>query len=112
MDEIRLLKSFLGKALECYGPPEILNSDQALSSFARLHELPGGPDTQISMDGKGAWRDNVFIKRFLRSLKREHVYLQAYDGLRVAKEEIGAYMELLQQRTAALHLDRFTPVQG
>ena len=34
----------------------------------------------ISMDGKGAWRDNVFVERFWRSLKYEEVYLRAYES--------------------------------
>ena len=31
------------------------------------------------MDGKGAWRDNVFVERFWRAIKYEEVYLRAYD---------------------------------
>ena len=44
------------------------------------------------MDGKGSWRDNVFIERFWWSLEHEHVYMHAYDDLRVARQGIGTYM--------------------
>ena len=37
-----------------------------------------------SMDGKGAWRDNVFVERFWRTIKYEEVYLRAYDGVEKA----------------------------
>ena len=33
------------------------------------------------MDGKGAWRDNVFVERLWRSMKYEEVYLRAYDSV-------------------------------
>lgn len=37
---------------------------------------------KLSMDGRGAWRDNVFVERLWRSVKYERVYLKAYDGVR------------------------------
>ena len=46
----------------------------------------------ISMDGKGAWRDNVFVERFWRSLKYEEVYLRAYESASEAKHFIGRYI--------------------
>ena len=46
----------------------------------------------ISMDGKGAWRDNVFVERLWRSIKYEEVYLQAYDTVSEARASIGRYL--------------------
>jgi len=46
----------------------------------------------ISMDGKGAWRDNVFVERFWRTVKYEEVYLHAYDGVGQARQSIGRYI--------------------
>ena len=39
----------------------------------------------ISMDGKGAWRDNVFVERLCRTVKYEEVYLRAYDSVSEAR---------------------------
>ena len=41
------------------------------------------------MDGKGAWRDNVFVERLWRSVKYEAVYLHAYDSVSAGREGIG-----------------------
>ena len=48
---------------------------------------------KLSMDGRGAWRDNVFIERLWRSVKYECVYLMAYDGVSAARADIGRYMD-------------------
>ncbi len=45
-----------------------------------------------SMDGKGAWRDNVFVERFWRTINYEEVYLRAYDGVEEARQSIGRYI--------------------
>ena len=55
----------------------------------------------ISMDGKGAWRDNVFVERLWRTVKYEEVYLRAYAGVTEARASIGRYLELLQRQEAA-----------
>ncbi len=49
----------------------------------------------ISMDGKGAWRDNVFVERIWRSVKYEEVYLKAYDTVSVARASLGSYLTFL-----------------
>ena len=45
------------------------------------------------MDGKGAWRDNVFVERLWRSVKYEEVYLRAYDTVSEARTSIGRYLD-------------------
>lgn len=47
------------------------------------------------MDGKGAWKDNVFIERFWRTLKYEEVYLRAYESVSAAKQLIARYLARL-----------------
>jgi putative transposase len=47
----------------------------------------------VSMDGKGAWRDNVFVERIWKSVKYEEVYLHAYDSVGVARVSIGRYLD-------------------
>uniref|UniRef100_UPI001F5A03E8 integrase core domain-containing protein n=1 Tax=Sphingomonas sp. CROZ-RG-20F-R02-07 TaxID=2914832 RepID=UPI001F5A03E8 len=46
----------------------------------------------ISMDGKGCWRDNVFVERLWRSVKYEEVYLHAYASVPEARAGIGRYV--------------------
>jgi putative transposase len=47
----------------------------------------------ISMDGKGAWRDNAFVERLWRSVKYEEVYLRACDTASEARASIGRYLD-------------------
>jgi putative transposase len=68
------------EALAKYGTPEIFNTDQG-SQFtsAEFTSLLRDNGIAISMDGKGAWRDNVFVERLWKTIKYEEVYLHAYD---------------------------------
>ena len=45
----------------------------------------------ISMDGRGAWRNNVFVERLWRSIKYEEVYLKAYTSVAEARASLGRY---------------------
>jgi len=71
----------LEDALARHGKPEIFNTDQG-SQFtgAAFTGLLASNAIAISMDGKGAWRDNVFVERLWRSVKYEEVYLRAYEA--------------------------------
>ena len=55
----------------------------------------------ISMDGKGAWRDNIFVGRLWRTVKYEEVYLRAYASVSEARVSIGRYLRLLQRPAPA-----------
>ena len=61
------------------------------------------------MDGKGAWRDNVFVERLWRSVKYEEVYLHAYDSVSDARASIGRYLDLYNRRRPHSSLDGMTP---
>ncbi len=63
----------------------------------------------ISMDGRGAWRDNVFVERLWRSVKYEEVYLRAYDSVAEARASIGRYMDFYNGRRPHSSLDARTP---
>ena len=63
----------------------------------------------VSMDGKGAWRDNVFVERLWRSVKYEEVYLKAYDTVSDARTWIGRYLGFYNSRRPHSSLDRQTP---
>jgi len=81
-------------AIARYGPPEIFNTDQGCQ-FTDLEfvELLKGNGIRISMDGRAAWRDNVIIERFWRTLKTEEVYLRAYDSGSEARASIGRFID-------------------
>src|SRR5271170_5907905 len=82
----------LEEALARHGRPDIFNTDQG-SQFtsADFTGILVGNGITISMDGKGAWRDNVFVERVWRSVKYEEVYLRAYDTVSEARASIGRY---------------------
>ena len=100
----------LEEAVEKYGTPDIMNTDQGsqFTSLAFTQNLKDN-DIRISMDGKGAWRDNVFVERLWKSVKYEHVYLHAYESTSEAKSKIGHYFEFYNQRRPHSTLDRQTP---
>jgi len=100
----------LEEAITRYGPPEIMNTDQG-SQFTSMAftGLLKDHGIRISMDGKGAWRDNVFIERLWRSVKYEEVYLHAYDTVPDSRAGIGRYFNLYNQRRPHCALGRKTP---
>jgi putative transposase len=103
----------LEEALAKHGKPEIFNTDQGSQfSGAAFTGVLIKNDIAISMDGKGAWRDNVFVERFWRSVKYEEVYLRAYDDVPEARRSIGRYLEFYNTRRPHTALDRRTPDQA
>jgi putative transposase len=81
------------EAIASYGCPQIFNTDQGCQfTDVDFTELLKSHGIAISMDGKGAWRDNVFVERLWKSLKYEEVYLRAYDSASEAKHFIGRYV--------------------
>lgn len=99
-------------ALHRFGPPEIMNTDQG-SQFTsaewltvlRQHEI------QISMDGQGCWRDNVFIERLWRSVKYEEIYLHAYETMSEVRAGLQRYFTFFNERRPHTSLHRMTPHQ-
>jgi putative transposase len=100
----------LEEALANHGCPEIFNTDQG-SQFTSA-DFTGvliANAITISMDGRGAWRDNVFVERIWRSVKYEEVYLHAYDSVGEARASIGRYLDFYNRRRPHSSLDRKTP---
>jgi len=100
----------LEEALAKHGNPGIFNTDQG-SQFtsADFTGMLIANAITISMDGKGAWRDNVFVERIWRSVKYEEVYLHAYDSVGEARASIGRYLDFYNRRRPHSSLDRKTP---
>jgi len=99
------------EALTKHGKPDIFNSDQG-SQFTSVAftDLLKKHDIAISMDGKGAWRDNVFVERFWRTIKYEEVYLRAYASVPEARASLGRYIDqFYNTRRPHSSLDRQTP---
>jgi putative transposase len=85
----------LEEAFAKYGQPEIVNTDQGSQFTATdFTEAVLSRGIRLSMDGKGAWRDNVFVERVWRSVKYEEVYLKAYETVSHARRSIGDYLNL------------------
>jgi putative transposase len=100
----------LQDALARHGKPEIFNTDQG-SQFtgAAFTSVLASNGIAISMDGKGAWRDNVFVERLWRSVKYEEVYLKAYGSVSEARGSIGRYLDFYNRRRPHSSLDGMTP---
>ena len=64
---------------------------------------------RLSMDGRGAWRDNVFVERLWRSVKYEEVYLRAYDSVSEARTSLGRYLAFYNGRRPHSSLGARTP---
>lgn len=103
----------LEEALARHGRPSIFNTDQG-SQFTsqEFTAVLLGAGIAISMDGKGAWRDNVFVERLWRSIKYEEIYLRAYESVGEARASIGRYLTLYNGRRPHSSLDRKTPDQA
>jgi len=108
--EVEFCLEAVEEALAKHGRPEIFNTDQG-SQFtgADFTGLLLANAIAISMDGKGSWRDNVFVERLWRSVKYEEVYLRAYDSVGEARTSIGRYLEFYNRKRPHSSLDARTP---
>lgn len=89
----------LEEALDRFGTPEIFNTDQGAQftsddflQVLRTHQI------RISMDGRGCWRDNIFVERLWRSVKYEDVYLHAYETIRQVRIGLRRYFTFFNHR--------------
>ena len=100
----------LEDALARHGTPEIFNTEQGSQfSGAAFTSVLIKNGIAISIDGKGAWRDNGFVERLWRSVKYEEVYLRAYDSVTEARRSIGLYLDFYNGRRPHSGLDGATP---
>lgn len=101
------------EALERHGAPAVFNTDQgsqftseAFTSVLKQRSIA------ISMDGKGAWRDNVFVERLWRTVKYEEIYLKAYASVAEARDSLARYFAFYNTRRPHSALDGMTPDQA
>lgn len=106
---IRTLKS----AVEIYGPPDIINSDQGaqFTSIKYTQYIQSLGSTRISMNGKGRATDNIAIERFFRSYKWERMYLMYPETIAEVKEITKEYMQTYNFSRGHQSLDYKTPAE-
>ena len=92
--DVEFILDALEEAIETYGCPEIMNTDQGSQyTSERFIQALKEREIQMSMDGKGAWRDNIFVERLWRSVKYEDIYLQAYETPNEVKQGLKRYFQ-------------------
>ena len=103
-------REVIEQAFARYGTPEIVNTDQGSQFTAEefTHAVLSR-GCRLSMDGKGAWRDNVFVERLWRTVKYERVYLRAYDGVSVARADLTEFIDWYNTERPHSSLDDQTP---
>jgi putative transposase len=106
-------REIIEEAFALYGTPEIVNVDQGSQFTAEEFTAAVlAKGCKLSMDGRGAWRDNVFVERVWRSVKYERVYLKAYDNVGAARADIAQYLDWYNTGRPHSNLDRITPEQA
>ena len=100
----------LETAIQDYGCPQIFNTDQgaqftseAFSGVLKAHDI------QISMDGKGCYRDNIFVERLWRTVKYEHLYTRAFANVGEVRESLIHWFDWYNQERFHQGLDKLTP---
>ena len=99
-------------AFSRHGNPDIMNTDQGsqFTSHAFTERLKA-QGIRLSMDGRGAWCDNIFVERLWRSVKYEEVYLHAYESVSAARAGLTRYFQFYNSRRPHSSLAGQTPDQ-
>jgi putative transposase len=106
-------REVIEQAFARYGTPEIVNTDQGSQFTAtEFTDAVLQRGCKLSMDGRGAWRDNVFVERLWRSVKYERVYLKAYDSVNAARADIAEYMRWYNTQRPHSGVERLTPEEA
>jgi len=80
-------------AVDCFGTPSILNSDQGSQFTDKDYKaLLKSLDIRQSMDGKSRWADNIMIERWFRSLKTELIYVNEFRSPKQLRQAIRQYV--------------------
>ena len=77
-----------------HGAPEIINSDQRIQyTCAEWEATLSRLGIQISMDGKGRCKDNIWIERFWHTIKQEYIYINPQDDANALREGISGFID-------------------
>lgn len=95
-----------------HGKPEILNTDQGCQFTSVIWiTMVEGNNVKVSMDGRGRWVDNVFIERFWRTLKHEHVLIHAFESVVELKASLGQFINTYNHKRLHQSLNYKTPAE-
>jgi len=103
-------REVIEQAFMRFGTPDIVNTDQGSQFTAEeFTSIVLAQGCRLSMDGRGTWRDNVFVERLWRSVKYERVYLRVYDSVSAARTDIAKYMDGFNKERPHSSLEDATP---
>ena len=100
----------LAAAIQDYGYPQIFNTDQGIQfTSTAFTDVLKDNLIQISMDGKGYYRDNIFVERLWRTVKYEHLYTREFANVGEVRESLIHWFEWYNQERFHQRLDNLTP---
>jgi len=100
----------LEEAIQDYGCPEIFNTDQGAQFTSDVFTgVLKDNNVQISMDGKGCYRDNIFVERLWRTVKYKHLYTKEFNNLKGARKSLVTWFDWYNQERFHQSLDNLTP---
>jgi len=103
----------VGKAIETYGVPAVINSDQGSQFGSKEYiELLRSYGIRQSMDSKARWIDNVIIERWFRSLKTENIYIEGYNSPRELRHGIAGYIQKYNYERPHTSIGDLRPAQA
>jgi putative transposase len=106
-------KEIIEQTFARYGLPEIVNTDQGSQFTAEeLTNAVLSRGCKLSRDGKGAWRNNVFVEGLWRSVKYERVYLRAYGAVSEAKADVATYIDWYNRERVHSSIEDRPPEQA
>ena len=100
----------LETALQDYGSPDIANTDQgAQFTGTGFIDTLKAHDVQISMDGKGCYRDNILVERLWRTVKYEHLYTRTFENVKAVRDSLRHWFDWYNRERFHQGLDNRTP---
>ncbi len=106
-------KEVVEQAFARYGTPEIVNTDQGSQFTAEeFTHAVRSRGCRLSMDGKGAWRDNVFVERLWRTIKYKRVYRRVYEAVSAARTDVAMYLDWYNRERVHSNIEDRTPEQA
>lgn len=100
----------LKEALNCYGAPDIFNTDQGAQFTSNAFtQILKDNHVAISMDGRGRCQDNIFIERLWWTLKYQYIYMHSFDTGKALRRGLAGWIQYYNQERGHSSLDDRTP---